>query len=662
MARHVYTNSNIDNIKENIFSFTIKIDNNQSLIWDSVLSDHYGLPLDRKTNGKHWKHLNYSDDNSNTGDIIIGKWHIPKKDKQSKINIQSNINGNLLPAHFVTVHFPKLLEEVKAKAASNSQSLTVIANYSCSKCDHKTKTRQLLDNHMKKVHKRNPISTPQLNEASNKPAKFVIHPPMNVLPSTPTTLKCHICGSIFYKEEYLNEHLTTVHKGTLYPNPSLESTEDQIQNHPDKNIPCVLCGKTFTDPAAATKHIQNQHELQCDNCDHICYDKYDLNTHILSTHKSNLSEPEVPNHSDMERLVYTCMLEQYANTVDKQTATIECEPYDIPSPNKNDHETHAEVNHTELTCADCSYTTNTESHLTLHRNKEHPEKSLSQDQLVPCALCGITFTSKNDLENHIQRRHVTHQPSIVHNKPTHDQSHFQALILEEIVDMAQTLRLFKETTAAQLSDIRDTQEAFKQELQILSERNIQTNSDLSRNYDKLETNINHLSSEISSSITSLSSSSIVSSKSVSPSPISFSSQSVSRAPPTSSVASQTSSTPSCTPPVPTVIATPPAPPSSLEAPVTMPVTAPLFNNSCPSAPFPPPPPPAHTSTISKSVRLPTSKRHKVLFLADSIGSKADIRHLEEATNTLIYRERAYRAAYKEDASLSIVVVLVQSSH
>ena len=156
----------------------------------------------------------------------------------------------------------------------------------------------------------------------------------------------------------------------------------------------------------------------------------------------------------------------------------------------------------------------------LHRNKEHPEKSLSQDQLVPCALCGITFTSKNDLENHIQRRHVTHQPSIVHNKPTHDQSHFQALILEEIVDMAQTLRLFKETTAAQLSDIRDTQEAFKQELQILSERNIQTNSDLSRNYDKLETNINHLSSEISSSITSLSSSSIVSSKSVSPSPIS----------------------------------------------------------------------------------------------------------------------------------------------
>ena len=66
MARHVYTNSNMENIKENIFSFTIKIENNHSLIWDSVLSDHYGLPLDRKANGKHWKHLNYSDDNFNT--------------------------------------------------------------------------------------------------------------------------------------------------------------------------------------------------------------------------------------------------------------------------------------------------------------------------------------------------------------------------------------------------------------------------------------------------------------------------------------------------------------------------------------------------------------------------------------------------------------------
>ena len=87
-ARQVFHNKNFANIKENLLSFTINIDNHLSPIWDTVLTKHYGPPVDRKTNGKHWKHTNSFDDDSNSGDISIGKWHIPKKDKQSKINIQ----------------------------------------------------------------------------------------------------------------------------------------------------------------------------------------------------------------------------------------------------------------------------------------------------------------------------------------------------------------------------------------------------------------------------------------------------------------------------------------------------------------------------------------------------------------------------------------------
>ena len=67
-ARNVFKNFDFKNIKENLFSFTIKIDNNLSNIWETVLSAH-----DRKSNGKHWKHKKYSDDNSNVGDISIGK-------------------------------------------------------------------------------------------------------------------------------------------------------------------------------------------------------------------------------------------------------------------------------------------------------------------------------------------------------------------------------------------------------------------------------------------------------------------------------------------------------------------------------------------------------------------------------------------------------------
>ena len=51
----------------------------------------------------------------------------------------------------------------------------------------------------------------------------------------------------------------------------------------------------------------------------------------------------------------------------------------------------------------------------------------------------------------------------------------------------------------------------------------------------------------------------------------------------------------------------------------------------------------------QSGRLPTSQRPKVLFIADSIGSNVDHRHLEEATNSMIYIEEAYGAEYKPDA-------------
>ena len=73
IARHAFNCFNFDDIKENLFSFTIKIDNNLSPVWDSVLTKHYGEPVDRKGNGKHWKHRNHSVDDSNNGDNTIGK-------------------------------------------------------------------------------------------------------------------------------------------------------------------------------------------------------------------------------------------------------------------------------------------------------------------------------------------------------------------------------------------------------------------------------------------------------------------------------------------------------------------------------------------------------------------------------------------------------------
>ena len=93
IARKTFKSFNFSNIKENMKSFTINIDNTSSTTWEKVLTIHYGQPLDKKFNGLHWKVKKYTDGNV-TANIMIGKWHIPKKDKQSKLLIQSNENGN----------------------------------------------------------------------------------------------------------------------------------------------------------------------------------------------------------------------------------------------------------------------------------------------------------------------------------------------------------------------------------------------------------------------------------------------------------------------------------------------------------------------------------------------------------------------------------------
>ena len=82
-----------------------------------------------------------------------------KKDNQSKLNIQSSQAGNFLPAHFVSVHLPKLLSEVQA--ATPNSSLDYLPNCqpknSCTKCKYKALTKSQLTFHIKRAHKNSPL-------------------------------------------------------------------------------------------------------------------------------------------------------------------------------------------------------------------------------------------------------------------------------------------------------------------------------------------------------------------------------------------------------------------------------------------------------------------------------------------------------------------------
>ena len=173
VARKTFKQFQFANVKENMRSFTIHIDNAMSCAWTTVLSQHYGVPLDKNTNGLHWRVSNYSDGHL-TGNITIGKWHIPKKDKQSKLLIQSTEKGNFLPAHYVDHVLPKLFEEVKAthvpelkepvKESGSSKEIKTSTNgFKCKECDFLGRSINGVATHMRKSHKKVNSVTTNLN-------------------------------------------------------------------------------------------------------------------------------------------------------------------------------------------------------------------------------------------------------------------------------------------------------------------------------------------------------------------------------------------------------------------------------------------------------------------------------------------------------------------
>ena len=88
---------------------------------------------------------------------------------------------------------------------------------------------------------------------------------------------CMECDTNFVSDLELKKHFVTQHSTnyrSLVPVPS------------SKDVPCILCGKSFTGPEAATKHLQTHHETQCDLCDNVFYEMSALHLHMDTCHAS----------------------------------------------------------------------------------------------------------------------------------------------------------------------------------------------------------------------------------------------------------------------------------------------------------------------------------------------------------------------------------------
>ena len=396
-------------------------------------------------------------------------------------------------------------------------------------------------------------------------------------------------------------------------------------------------------------HMAKKHSFpptsffSCNICDYRTTETASLTQHILDVHMKTTPEISINKLQSFHchRCIFTALkeatLKDHIKTKHEspaaQTMSIQCDLCPYIAPLKINMKRHIAVTHARTQCDQCHFTSSSQFHLALHKEQDHSQPQPPKEQLFPCILCGMTFSQSYDLDSHIKRRHSPPQDEPSDQTPNHTLT----MVLEEQIDMAQNFKELKASIDAQLSEIRNDQESLRVDIKQLVQDNTVLHTSFNR-FEKLQSNVESQVQNISTFISTLS-------RTPAPAPV-------------PSVPIPPSRSPSMAPPVSSSLEVPetstgysdtaedsPAYPNRMFVPLKQ-RAQPSSEYSSPSTfkPTSNPQPSAHQST-----RMQTSKRPKILLIADSIGRNVDVRHLEEATNTLIYTEEAYGAEYRPDA-------------
>ena len=210
---------------------------------------------------------------------------------------------------------------------------------------------------------------------------------------------CSECGDGFYLEKSLNEHMKSVH--------SL-----------DRQFPCHLCGKTYTDVSAMRLHVRKRHLGSGKEKPFVCwlcqekdvergfFIRTHLIKHITKEHKilqKNIDFSKIPDKkSDMGRTrkrvgspsSSTADLDQEAPSEHGE------EPADADVPAIKRLKLQGESGYS---CAKCSFTTVDRPTFLTHITKHQTTKLQGS---VQCQECGLVFTVAPSLKRHL---FVVHQ-------------------------------------------------------------------------------------------------------------------------------------------------------------------------------------------------------------------------------------------------------------
>ena len=425
-------------------SFKILIENNLSSTWEEILSKHYGVPADRENNGLHWKVENYSDGNM-TGNISIGKWHKPKKDNQSKLHIQSNEKGNLLPAHYVHHVLPKLFEEVQAcqtlprqdaprVAVTSKQVKSKQAASKCKECDFDGRSVSGLNAHMKTTH-RNKTKTSILKSTQSLgivhsisvedfSAKFDMEESTDASIHVQESAKKNDGGSILQESEFKESLDTSTHveertcdgssilqeENPAQPSPEKSddpekrSKQETVRNHENISIP-----REDNEENTSVKREASKENISVNGLDNDAEGLVEGNGQPSGSTSSQKPQIKIPSNEIKPRkmqqrpkpLGFACKYcEKKFSTVTQLTSHMKACHTKVDDGEMGNALT---VNSPLLTvkhffchCSICGNGYDDYSKLSLHESEVHN---------YACEVCEESFMTKNDLRMHVGSKH-----------------------------------------------------------------------------------------------------------------------------------------------------------------------------------------------------------------------------------------------------------------
>ena len=272
-----------------------------------------------------------------------------------------------------------------------SKNLKLRKPHKCPHCDHTTRKKQHLKDHILAVHeKARPFTCEHCSYSATTNSTIIKH--IKIVHEKILTILCDKCDYKTSTNQNLLRHVNTVHEKM-------------------KPFRCEKCPHATTTQRDLDAHVMAKHDklkpIQCDQCDYTTCRKSSLNFHIKRVHDPTF-KPEMCDKCEFVANSRGNLL-RHMRTVHDKIKPFQCDHCQFATGTKQTLENHVRIKHDKIPksfmCQHCSHSTASKGNLDIHIALAH-----STVKPFKCKECSFETALKSHLKRHVTTVHEKIKP------------------------------------------------------------------------------------------------------------------------------------------------------------------------------------------------------------------------------------------------------------